>query len=128
MNQNAYSKIMDKVNVAEKLGLIKGYWNPHIVGELNGQHLKLVKIKGEFVWHHHENEDELFLVIVGRLTLRMRDRDIILLPGEFYIMPRGVEHLPIAEEEVHMMLFEPVGTLNTGNVRDALTVDKPGWA
>ena len=119
---------MDKVNIAEKLGLIGRYWTPHIVGELNEQHVKLVKIKGEFVWHYHENEDELFLVISGRLILRMRDRDIILLPGEFYIMPRGVEHLPIAEGEVHLMLFEPTGTLNTGNVRDALTIDNPGWA
>ncbi len=116
---------MNKVNISEKLNLIDSYWNPHIVGELNGQQVKLVKIKGEFVWHHHADVDEMFLVITGRLILRMRDRDMILYPGEFFVMPKGVEHLPIAEEEVHMMLFEPTGTLNTGNVRNELTVENP---
>ncbi|HLF62829.1 MAG TPA: cupin domain-containing protein [Saprospiraceae bacterium] len=119
---------MDKVNISDKLDHIDTYWNPHLVGELNGQHVKLSKVKGDFVWHHHADADEMFLVIKGRLVLRMRDRDVILDPGEFYIMPRGVEHLPIAEEEVHLMLFEPEGTLNTGNVRNERTVDNPEWA
>lgn len=112
---------MEKVNISEKLGQINEHWSPHIVGILNGQHVKLAKLKGEFVWHHHEHEDELFLVLKGRLILRMRDRDVVVEPGEFFIMPKGVEHLPIAEEEVHLILFEPAGTLNTGNLRNELT-------
>jgi len=114
---------MEKVNIAEKLALINEFWSPHIVGSLNSQHVKLAKLKGEFVWHHHEHEDELFLVLKGRLILRMRHRDVVLEPGEFFIMPKGVEHLPIAEEEVQLILFEPAGTLNTGNLRNELTRD-----
>lgn len=117
---------MDKVNLSEKLARFTEHWSPRIVGELNGQHVKLVKLLGEFVWHHHEHEDELFLVLAGRLTIRLRDREIRLDAGEFLIVPRGVEHQPVAEEEVHVLLFEPAGTLNTGNVRNERTVEKPG--
>jgi mannose-6-phosphate isomerase-like protein (cupin superfamily) len=116
---------METINVVDKLQAIDAYWTPHIVGTLNGQHVKLAKLQGEFVWHHHEHEDELFYVIKGRLILRFRDRDVTLDPGEFCIVPKGVEHLPIAHEEVHIMLFEPAGTLNTGNVTNARTVRDP---
>ena len=116
---------MNKVNLRQKLGAIDGPFNPHIVGELNGQHVKLVKIAGEFVWHHHEHEDEMFLVIEGHLDMHLRDGVVGLDPGEFLIVPRGVEHRPVAEREVHVLLFEPAGTLNTGNVRNELTVDSP---
>jgi len=115
----------DKVNLREKLGAFTEHWSPRIVGELNGQHVKLVKLQGEFVWHHHELEDELFLVLEGTLTIQLRDRDIRLSPGEFVIIPRGVEHKPVAAQEVHVLLFEPAGTLNTGNVRNNRTVDQP---
>ena len=113
---------MDKVNLEEKLSLFADYWNPRIVGELNGQHVKLVKFQGDFVWHHHEHEDELFLVVKGRFRMELRDRNIELKEGEFFIVPRGVEHRPVAEEEVHVLLFEPAGTLNTGNVENERTV------
>jgi mannose-6-phosphate isomerase-like protein (cupin superfamily) len=113
---------MDKVNLAEKFSLFEDYWSPKIVGELNDSHVKLVKLKGEFTWHHHENEDELFLVVKGRLLIRLRDRDIWLDEGEFVIIPKGVEHLPIAEEEAYVLLLEPKSTLNTGNVRNERTV------
>jgi len=113
---------MDKVNLAEKLSLFDDYWSPKLVGELNGQHVKLAKVKGAFVWHRHEEEDELFLVVTGRLVLQLRDRDVVLCEGEFFIVPRGVEHRPVAEEEVHLLLFEPASTLNTGNVRNERTV------
>ena len=116
---------MEKVTLADKFARISDHWHPRIVGELNGQHVKLVKLKGEFVWHHHEEEDELFLVVQGRLRMRLRDREIAIGPGEFLIVPRGVEHLPVADEEVHVLLFEPVSTLNTGNVRNERTVDSP---
>jgi len=116
---------VQKVNIADQLERFSEAWSPRIVGELNGQHVKLVKLKGEFVWHHHEEEDELFLVVQGRLRMRLRDRDIDLDPGEFLIVPRGVEHLPVADEEVHVLLFEPVSTLNTGNVRNERTIDSP---
>lgn len=115
---------MDKVNLAEKFGLFDEYWSPKIVGELNEQYVKLVKLKGEFVWHHHEAEDEMFLVVRGRLTIRLRDRDVVLEEGEFLIVPRGVEHKPVAEEEAHVLLFEPRSTLNTGNVRTERTVNE----
>jgi mannose-6-phosphate isomerase-like protein (cupin superfamily) len=95
------------------------------VGELNGQHVKLAKAKGEFVWHHHENEDELFLVLDGTLRLEFRDGAVTLGPGELYIVPRGVEHRPVASDEVHLLLFEPASTLNTGNVRNERTVEHP---
>lgn len=113
---------MEKVNLANKFSLFQEYWSPKIVGELNDSHVKLVKLKGEFVWHHHDNEDELFLVIKGRLLIKLRDRDIWLDEGEFTIIPRGVEHLPVAEEEVHVLLLEPKSTLNTGNVQNERTV------
>src|SRR5438874_75681 len=113
---------MNKVNLREKLSLFPERYQPKIVGELNGQQVKLVKVLGPFVWHHHDNEDELFLVIHGRLRIEFRDRDVWLEEGEFLIVPRGVEHRPVAEEEAHILLFEPATTLNTGNVRNERTV------
>jgi len=113
-----------KVNIREKLALFHDHWSPKIVGELNGQHVKLVKFQGEFVWHKHEDEDELFLVIKGRFRMEYRDSYVWLEEGEFLIVPRGVEHRPVAEDEVHVLLFEPVGTLNTGNVEDQRTVQE----
>src|SRR5262249_38544431 len=113
-----------KVNIQEKLGLFHDHWSPRIVGAWNGQHVKLIKFKGEFVWHKHDNEDELFLVINGRLRMESRDRHVWLEPGEFLIVPHGVEHRPVAEEEVHVLLFEPAGTRNTGNVRDERTLER----
>ena len=107
---------IEKVNLAEKLDTFQEHWSPKIVGSLNDSFVKLVKLEGEFVWHHHEAEDELFLVIKGNLLIKLRDRDIQLREGEFAIIPRGVEHLPIAEEEAHVLLLEPKTTLNTGNV------------
>jgi mannose-6-phosphate isomerase-like protein (cupin superfamily) len=115
---------MDKVNLAAKLSLFSDHWNPRIVGELNGQQVKLVKFEGPFVWHRHENEDELFLVVKGRFRMEFRDRDVWLEEGELLIVPRGVEHRPVAEEEVHVLLFEPASTLNTGNVRSERTVEQ----
>lgn len=114
----------EKVNLAEKLSLFTEHWKPKIVGELNGQEVKLAKFAGPFVWHHHDEEDELFLVVKGRFRMEFRDRHVWLEEGEFLIVPRGVEHRPVAEEEVHIMLFEPAGTLNTGNVRDERTLDE----
>ena len=116
---------IDKVNLAEKLAMIRDQWSPRIVGELNGQHVKLVKLLGEFVWHHHDEEDELFLVVKGRFRMDFRDRSIWLEEGEFLIVPRGVEHRPVAEEEAHVLLFEPASTLNTGNVRNERTIAAP---
>lgn len=113
------------VNLADKFSEIQDYWNPRVAGELNGQQVKLAKIKGEFVWHHHQNEDELFLVLKGVLTLQLREGVVTLRPGEFFIVPRGVEHKPAAEEEVHLLMFEPASTLNTGNVKNELTVASP---
>jgi mannose-6-phosphate isomerase-like protein (cupin superfamily) len=118
---------MDKVNLEAKLARIDAHWSPRIVGELNGQHVKLVKFVGEFVWHHHENEDELFLVVKGRFRMEFRDRQVWIEEGEFMIVPRRVEHRPVADKEAHVLLFEPVSTLNTGNVRDEKTIDAPGW-
>ena len=112
---------METVNVAEKLSQINEYWHPHVVGELNGQHVKLAKLKGEFVWHHHDHEDELFLVVKGKLKMELRDKTIEIDAGEFLIVPRGVEHKPVAEEEVHILLFEPASTLNTGNIENERT-------
>jgi mannose-6-phosphate isomerase-like protein (cupin superfamily) len=114
---------MEVVNLARKLALFSDYWSPKVVGELNGQQVKVAKLKGEFVWHHHEHEDELFLVMKGRLRIRLRDREVTLNEGEFFIVPQGVEHLPIAEEEVQVVLLEPASTLNTGNVRNERTVE-----
>ncbi len=112
---------MEAINLAKKFQLVSELWNPKIVGELNGQHVKLAKVKGEFVWHSHETEDELFLVVRGRLDMHLRDGVVPIHEGEFYIVPRGVEHKPVAEDEAHIMLFEPAGTLNTGNVRNERT-------
>ena len=112
------------VNLAEKFGLFSAHWQPKVVGELNGQHVKLVKLLGEFVWHHHADEDELFLVVRGVLRMEFRDRQVAVSPGEFIIVPRGVEHRPVADEEVHVVLFEPAGTRNTGNVTDGRTVEE----
>ncbi|MCL4267332.1 MAG: cupin domain-containing protein [Anaerolineae bacterium] len=112
---------MEKVNLAQKLRLFQAHWQPKVVGELNDSYVKLVKVQGEFVWHHHEAEDELFLVLHGRLCIQFRDRDVWLEPGEFLIVPRGVEHRPVAAEEVHLLLLEPKTTVNTGNVVDAKT-------
>ena len=113
---------MDAVNLNEKLSRVKEYWSPKIVGEVNDSYVKIVKFKNEFVWHHHENEDEMFLVLQGRMRMKFRDRDVIVSPGEFIIVPKGVEHMPVAEQEVHVMLFEPKTTLNTGNVRNERTL------
>jgi mannose-6-phosphate isomerase-like protein (cupin superfamily) len=115
---------MEKVNLAEKLATFNDYFNPRIAGELNGQQVKLVKFKGEFVWHHHDNEDELFYVVKGSFDMHMRDKIITVHAGEFLIMPRGVEHKPVATEEVEILLFEPASTLNTGNVKNKLTVNE----
>src|SRR2546427_4993055 len=117
-----WSNQMHSVNLAEKFRLFDDYYSPKIAGELNDSYVKLVKLKGEFVWHLHEAEDELFLVVKGRLLLRLRDREVWVNEGEFAIVPKGVEHLPIAREEVHVVLIEPKSTLNTGNVRNERTV------
>lgn len=112
---------MQKVNIAEKMSLFQDYCHPRIIGELNGQHVKVVKLKGEFIWHSHEQEDELFLVISGKLNMVLRDREILVNEGEFLIVPKGIEHKPEAEEEVHILLFEPATTVNTGNIQHELT-------
>jgi quercetin dioxygenase-like cupin family protein len=112
---------MEKINLEKKLGSFTDHWNPRIIGELNGQYVKLGKFKGEFVWHSHELEDELFLVLKGSFRMELRDQTIELREGEIFIVPRGVEHRPVADEEVSVLLFEPVTTLNTGNVRTELT-------
>lgn len=114
---------MEKVNIAQKFGLFDEHWSPRIAGELNDSYVKLAKLKGEFVWHHHDEEDELFLVVKGRLLIKLRDGDIWLDEGEFVVIPKGVEHLPVAEEEVHVMLLEPKSTVNTGNVQSERTVE-----
>jgi mannose-6-phosphate isomerase-like protein (cupin superfamily) len=113
---------MEKVNIADKFKKITEYWKPYIAGELNGQLVKLDKLKGEFVWHHHEHEDELFLVVKGRFRMELRDRHIWLEEGEFLVVPRGVEHRPVADEEAWIVLFEPATTLNTGNVQNERTL------
>src|SRR5579885_1640833 len=113
---------MEKVNLAQKFSLFDDYWHPRIAGDLNDSHIKLVKVKGEFLWHHHDSEDELFLVVKGRLLMKLHDGDIWLEEGEFLVVPRGVEHCPFAPEEAHLLLLEPQGTLNTGNVQNERTV------
>lgn len=128
---------MDKINLKQKLSLINDHWNPRIVGALNGQHVKLVKFQGPFTWHHHETEDEMFLVVKGRFRMEFRDhgrdasgpalREVWLEEGEFIIVDRGVEHRPVAEAECHVLLFEPATTLNTGNVKDNFTKPKLEW-
>lgn len=112
---------MNVINIAEKFSLFTDHYNPRIIAELNGQHVKLVKFKGEFTWHSHANEDELFLVIKGILKIEFRDKTIEIKEGEFVVIPRGVEHKPVADEEVHLLLFEPASTLNTGNVENEFT-------
>ena len=115
---------MEKVNLMEKFSRVNEHWSPKIVGEVNDSYVKLVKFKGEFVWHHHAGEDEMFLVVQGRLRMRLRDKEVDVREGEFIIVPRGVEHMPVADEEVHVLLFEPKTTLNTGNVTNARTLAK----
>ncbi|MCI0406362.1 MAG: cupin domain-containing protein [candidate division Zixibacteria bacterium] len=114
---------MEKVNLVEKFARFKEHWQPKIAGELNDSHVKLVKFKGEFVWHHHEAEDELFLVVKGRMTIKFRDGDLRVNEGEFVIVPKGVEHKPVAKEEVWVVLLEPKSTLNTGNVKNERTLE-----
>jgi mannose-6-phosphate isomerase-like protein (cupin superfamily) len=116
---------MEKVTLESKFAAFSEHWSPKIVGELNGQHVKLVKFVGEFVWHHHDHEDEMFLVHRGQFRMELRERHIELNAGDFLIVPRGVEHRPVAESEVEVILFEPAGTLNTGNVTSDRTVAEP---
>lgn len=116
---------MEKIDVAAKLARIDEHWSPKVVAELNGQQVKLAKVQGTFVWHHHEEEDELFLVVEGRLRMDFRDRQVWLEPGEMIVVPRGVEHRPHADGETSILLFEPASTLNTGDVRDERTVEEP---
>ena len=115
----------EKINLTEKFAAFSEHWVPKIVAELNGQHVKLSKFMGEFVWHHHEHEDEMFLVHKGSFRMEFRDRTVTLTAGDFIVVPRGVEHRPVADEEVHVVLFEPAGTLNTGNVVGEKTVADP---
>ena len=112
-----------KINIAEKLALFAEHWKPKVIAELNGQHVKLVRFQGEFVWHHHDSEDELFMVVQGRFRMDFRDRSVSLNEGEMIVVPRGMEHRPVAEDEVAVLLFEPASTVNTGNVRDNLTAE-----
>jgi mannose-6-phosphate isomerase-like protein (cupin superfamily) len=112
---------VEKVNLRDKLSRFAEHWSPKVVGELNGQMVKLVKFRGEFVWHHHDHEDEMFLVVRGRFRMEYRDRHVWIEEGEFVVVPRGVEHRPVADEEAHVLLFEPATTLNTGNVRNERT-------
>ncbi len=118
---------MNKVNLSQKFNLFDEHWTPKIVGELNGQHVKLVKIKGEFVWHKHDVEDELFMVVKGSMVIRLRDKDIQLEEGELCIVPRGIEHKPVASEETHVLMFEPISTVNTGDAESELTVRNLDW-
>ena len=118
---------MQKINLSEKLSKFTAHWSPKIVAELNGQHIKLVKFRGEFVWHSHEHEDELFFVVRGSFKMELRDRTVELREGEMFVVTRGVEHRPVADEEVAVMLFEPAATLNTGNAGGDKTVAQPEW-
>lgn len=113
---------MNTINIAEKFSKINQMWSPKILGEVNDSYVKAVKFIGEFVWHHHDNEDEMFMVISGKLRMKFRDHEAVVRPGEFIIVPRGVEHLPISDEETQVLLFEPKSTLNTGNVRNERTL------
>jgi mannose-6-phosphate isomerase-like protein (cupin superfamily) len=116
--------MLEKVNLADKLALFDEHWSPKIVAELNDSYVKVVKFQNEFVWHHHDEEDELFLVVAGRMRMELRDGDVVLGPGELIVVPKGVEHRPVAEEETHVVLIEPKTTLNTGNVRNERTVEE----
>jgi len=118
---------LQKVRLAEKLDQIPDYWNPRIIGALNGQHVRLAKLRGTFDWHAHANEDELFLVLKGQLVIRFRDGDVTLREGELLIIPRGTEHLPVADEEAHVLLFEPASTVNTGDVQSERTRAELEW-
>ncbi len=116
---------MNKINVLEKLSLFNDHWNPRIIAELNGQHVKLAKFQGEFIWHKHDEEDELFMVVKGNFEMQFRDQAILLKEGEIIIVPRGTEHRPVANEEVHVLLFEPATTLNTGDIQNERTITSP---
>lgn len=116
---------MEKINLIQKLGVIKEHWSPKIIGEVNDVYVKLVKFQGEFVWHLHEDEDEFFFVVKGMMVMKLREEDIELKEGECIIIPRGIEHMPVSDEEVHVMLIEPKSTLNTGNVQSERTVEEP---
>ncbi len=118
---------MNKINLKEKLTYIKKHWDPKIIAEVNDMHVKLAKLKGDFTWHFHENEDELFYVVKGELVLKFRDKDVLVKEGELIVVPHGVEHKPVAEKEVHIMLFEPRKTLNTGNVENEKTKVSEEW-
>jgi mannose-6-phosphate isomerase-like protein (cupin superfamily) len=114
---------MEKISLAAKLALLDEYWSPRVICELNGQKVVLAKLKGEFLWHQHETQDEMFLVIEGQVVVRLRDQDVVLEKGELFVVPRGVEHLPVAEDEAHVLLFEPLDTVNTGDVRCDRTME-----
>lgn len=114
--------MIEKINISDKFKLVNKYWSPRIAGELNDAYIKFAKLKGEFVWHQHDDEDELFLVVKGVLRMQLREREIAVGEGEFVIIPRGVEHRPVADEEVHVLLIEPKSTVNTGNIRSERTV------
>lgn len=118
---------MNKINISEKFGSFNTFWDPKIVGELNRQHVKLVKIKGKFDWHKHDEEDEMFFVVKGSFQMLFRDKSVEVNEGEFIIIPKGTEHCPEAKEEAHVMLFEPAGTINTGNTESSKRVDNPAW-
>ena len=118
---------MVKVNLAQKLALFDEHWTPKIVGQLNGQYVKLAKLEGAFVWHQHEAEDEMFLVLAGSLTIQLEAGDVVLEKGEFLVVPRGVRHRPVADREAHVLLFEPCSTAHTGDVRTERTVDRQEW-
>jgi len=118
---------MEKINLQEKLSKFTAHWTPKIVAELNGQHVKLVKFRGEFVWHSHEHEDELFYVVRGAFRMELRDKTVELREGDMFVVPRGVEHRPVSDEEVAVMLFEPAATVNTGSAGGEKTVAKPDW-
>jgi len=118
---------MTKINLKEKFSLFDEHWTPKIIGELNGQYVKLAKIKGEFIWHNHEQEDELFMVLKGSLVMELPDEKIRLDEGEILIVPKGIDHRPIATKEVHLLMFEPVSTAHTGNIRTDMTVDNQEW-
>lgn len=119
--------MMESIKLVEKLSRIREYWSPKIVAQVNDTHVKLAKLKGEFEWHHHELEDELFYVLKGTLTMQFRNGEVQIREGEFLVVPRGTEHRPVAEEEVHVLLIEPAGTINTGNVTSTRTIQDPGW-
>ena len=118
--------MIEPIDLPDKFGLFREYWHPKIVGDLNDSYVKVAKLKGEFIWHRHESEDELFLVVKGTLTIKLRDKTLTLHPGQFVIIPKGVEHLPVAEHEVHVLLLEPKTTVNTGDVENERTVT-PEW-